>query len=214
MSDALCHLMWGNEERQVTLLAYNIHPVENAVKVYVRADYGFNSSQYYIRYRTNDGKGIAYSEHFMLTDMNGPNFSSMSNGTESSSHGAGGSPPVVSSATTASQVIPFGNRKPEATGSASHLTPIGAPSATPVAYGNPAPLVGTNVGINGATSTYAEATGAIGPFGTLPSPSESPVSTTQSNGSSAMSLTRQKDSVWKKISLVLGPVMIGAVMAM
>lgn len=147
--------------------------------------------------------------------MNGPDFSLTPNGTGSStSHGSGGSPPAVSPATTASKVIPFGNERPQATGSTSNLTPIGVPFATPAAHGNPMPLVGTNVGINGATSTFAQVTGAVGPFGTLPSPSESPVSTNQSNGSNAFSLTRQKDSLWKKISLILGPVMIGAVMAM
>ncbi|KAF8608933.1 hypothetical protein BDV93DRAFT_213284 [Ceratobasidium sp. AG-I] len=164
------------------------------VKVYIRSDYGFNSSQYYVRYRTNNGKGVAYSERFTLTDMDGPDFSLMSNGTgNSTSHGSGGSPPVASPVTTASSV-----------------TPIGPLSATPVTHGNPTSLIG----INGATSTHVQVTGAIGPFGTLPSPSEPPMSTPQSNGSSTMSLIRQKDSVWKKISLVLGPVMIGAVMAM
>ena len=125
--------------------------------------------------------------------MNGPDFSLPSNETaNSTSHGSGGSPPAVSSVATTSKV-----------------TSIGPLSGTPVTHGDPTSLVG----INSATNTYAQVTGAIGPFGTLPSPSESLMSTPQSNGSSAMSLSRQKDSVWKKISLVLGPVMIGAAMA-
>lgn len=118
--------------------------------------------------------------------MNGLDFTLMSNST---SHGSGGSPPVDGPV---------------------KVTPSGFVSATPTTHGSPT----SSAGINGATSTYAAVTELFGPFGDLPSPSGSPVPIPQSNGSSAMSLTRQKDSIWKKISLVLGPVMIGAVMAM
>ncbi|KAG9074624.1 hypothetical protein FS749_013792 [Ceratobasidium sp. UAMH 11750] len=183
---ALCDLMWGDQAYRVALLAQNVDPFDNELKVFIRSDYGFNSSQYYIRYRSNDQKGFAYSDRFTLANMDGPDFS-----LNTTSHGAGGA--------VASQ----------ARFSTSSWRPNSTPIFTPA--GRPTSIRGTpTLSINGAPGNYPQGDEPMDPS----TPTETATPDIQSNGSSALSLTRQRDSAWKKISLLLWPLMVGAVMAM
>ncbi|KAG8706928.1 hypothetical protein FRC09_002120 [Ceratobasidium sp. 395] len=183
---ALCDLMWGDQAYRVALLAQNVDVYDNELKVFIRADYGFNSSQYYIRYRSNDQKGIAYSDRFTLTNMDGPDLS-----LNTTSHGAGGAPPVAS--------------QPHPTSFSYKPAPVFTPTRT------------STLGVNGSPDYYPQGDEPVGQYPTVPPPS-SPTETArvdaQSNGSSALSLTRQGESAWKKISIVLWPILVGAVMAM
>ncbi|KAG9103471.1 hypothetical protein FRC06_010579 [Ceratobasidium sp. 370] len=186
---ALCDLMWGDQGYRVALLAQNVDTFDNELKVFIRADYGFNSSQYYIRYRSNDQKGLAYSDRFTLANMGGPDFS-----LNATSHGSGGASPGAS--------------RVQASAGASHrgTTPIFTPA------GSPTPVRGApTLSVNSAPGNYPQGDEPMDPPG---SPTETATPDIQSNGSSALSLARQKDSAWKKILLVLWPVMVGAVMAM
>ncbi|KAG8745200.1 hypothetical protein FRC10_008512 [Ceratobasidium sp. 414] len=191
---ALCDLMWGDQGYRVALLAQNVDAFDNELKVFIRADYGFNSSQYYIRYRSNDQKGLAYSDRFTLANMDGPEFS-----LNATSHGSGGAPPIASQA--------------QASAGASHYRPNSTPISTPV--GSPTPVRGApTLSVNGAPGNYPQGDEPVDPSDPLNSPTETATPDIQSNGSSALSLTRQRDSAWKKSLLVLWPVMVGAMMAM
>ncbi|KAG9125196.1 hypothetical protein FRC07_008594 [Ceratobasidium sp. 392] len=184
----LCDLMWGDQAYRVALLAQNVNFYDNELKVFIRADYGFNSSQYFIRYRSQDQKGLVYSDRFTLTDMDGPDFS-----LNATSHGSGGPPPVASQVYATSTAY-----KP-----VSGFTAAGT----------------STLDVSSAPYYHPQGDEPIEQYPTFPypppsAPTETAKADIQSNGSSALSLARQRDSAWKKISILLWPVLVGAVMAM
>ncbi|KAJ1304720.1 hypothetical protein OPQ81_005858 [Rhizoctonia solani] len=214
-----CDLMWG-DNHWVTLLARNLSVYDELVAVYFRPDYGFDSTVYYVRYMTEESNSIVNTDRFSLSRMNGTNFSQLFNEQPDPnvvSHGSGGSPPSsnartnpdVSAQTTRSssrvtlgetaRITQAGNA-PAPTGS--HLTPTSSPSGS------------TN-------GTNSHANGPIGPIGPLGSPPTLSLDDTEDSGptptgyqSGAVSLTRQRENVWQKVSLVLWPVLVGVMMAM
>ncbi|QRV93834.1 hypothetical protein RhiJN_21852 [Ceratobasidium sp. AG-Ba] len=191
----LCDLMWGDSGYRVSLLAQNVDPYDNGLKVFIRADYGFNSSQYYIRYRTSSQQSTAYSERFTLTNMDGPDLSAAV-----VSHGSGGVAPGASRLQVSGRLsVPTTASGFVVSSSTTHKMSISSTSS--------------------ASTTRPSVDQPVGPFVTLPSPTHlSPTQTTppevKSNGANTMSLARQQDSTWKKVSILLWPVLVGAIMAM
>jgi hypothetical protein len=174
--------------------------------------YMLTASSSYVRYTTDDSKTVVNSDRFTLTHMNGRNHSQFFNeyhDHDEMSHGSGG-PPVYSNvnpAVLSTRSMPI---SPYASGSNQAPTQAGTlrPSATNSVLPSVTSLLDSSSSINQATP---QAGGSIGPIGTLPTPTIANEPTR--NRSGAMSLSRQRDSALKKISLLLWPVMVGALMA-
>ncbi|KAH7339753.1 hypothetical protein B0J17DRAFT_716754 [Rhizoctonia solani] len=194
-----CDLMWGNNH-WVTLLARNMSIYDEWVAVHFRPDYGFDSTAYYVRYMTEETSSIVNTNRFTLSQMNGTNFSRLFNEHPDPnvvSHGSGGSPLSNAHTNPSASTAQAGNS----------LAPAGArPTPTSSLSGNE--------DNQGASQTN----GPIRPLGTSPSPSlddtEDSEPKSAGNQSGAVSLTRQRESAWQKVSLVLWPVLVGAMMAM
>lgn len=150
---------------------------------------------------TYESEAKVYTERFTLKSMNGTNYSAWFEeypDRDMSSHGSGGLPPANSNANplvSSTRLVP-----------SSSYTPLDVtPSLTQTTLEFPS---------TSATPSHASSQigGPIGPFGNLPTPSAAEPSISGSR-SGAMSLSRQRDSAWQKISLILWPVMVGAIMA-
>lgn len=168
--------------------------------------YMLNSFNSYIRYTTDDSKSSATSDRFTLVNMRGTNHSQVFeeyDGYGATSHGAGGVPANsnpnsgVSSAAPSSYI--------------SFSRASGSPSLTTKLLTKNSVSASTTYLTDSSTTTRAGE--PIGPYGILPTPSAIGRSDDGDNRSGAMSLSRQTDSTLQKVSLILWPVMVGAMMA-
>ncbi|CAE6483183.1 unnamed protein product, partial [Rhizoctonia solani] len=194
-----CDLMWG-DNHWVTLLARNLSMYDEWVTVHFRPDYGFDSTAYYIRYMTEESSSSINTDRFTLSQMNGTNFSRLFNEYPDPnvvSHGSGGSPHSNAHTNPGASTAQAGNS----------FTPTGT-----------RPVPTSSLSGNGANQSASQTNGPIGPLGTLPTPSLDDTGDSEPNStgsqSGAVSLTRQRESAWQKISLALWPVLVGAMMAM
>ncbi|KDN49758.1 hypothetical protein RSAG8_01823, partial [Rhizoctonia solani AG-8 WAC10335] len=62
--------MWGNNH-WVSLLARNLSIYDEWTAVYIRPDYGFDSTAYYIRYMTEESGSVVNTARFTLSQMTG-----------------------------------------------------------------------------------------------------------------------------------------------
>ncbi|ELU42670.1 hypothetical protein AG1IA_03289 [Rhizoctonia solani AG-1 IA] len=171
----------------------------------------------YVRYATEETSSVVNTNHFTLSDMNGTNFSQLFNEQPDpnvASHGSGGSgsdhtnQSISSTLTTAN----LGHSSEKATG----FTRNGnAPTSTGV---YPLPTSSMAGFTNGNDQGVSQTGGPIGPLGAPPMPTVGDTDDSQQistdSQSGAISLTRQRDSAWRKLSLALWPVLVGAMMAM
>ncbi|KAG8732824.1 hypothetical protein FRC11_010721 [Ceratobasidium sp. 423] len=214
-----CDLMWG-DNHWVALLARNLSIYDEWVAVHFRPDYGFDSTAYYVRYMMEGSNSVVNTDRFTLTHMNGTNFSRMFNEQPDPnvvSHGSGGFPPTMDGLTGTSASVA------QATPSSSYVT-SGQTARLTQAGNAPSPTGTRSVPANSASDSTNEANqsvsqaGPIGPLGTPPTPSLDDTGdsepTSRGSQSGAVSLTRQRESAWQKISLALWPVLVGAMMAL
>ncbi|CUA66708.1 hypothetical protein RSOLAG22IIIB_00154 [Rhizoctonia solani] len=201
-----CDLMWG-DNHWVTLLARNLSIYDGWVAVYFRPDYGFDSTAYYIRYMTEESGSIVNTDRFSLSQMNGTNFSQLFNEQPD--------PNIVSHGSGGSGSIPLMNPSVSATPS-SYIT-SGQTAKFGQGGNSPAPT-GSYSASTSSPSGVSQAGGPIGPLASPPTPSlddtEDSEPTSAGKSSGAVSLTRQRESAWQKVSLMLWPVLVGAIMAM
>ncbi|CAE6416788.1 unnamed protein product [Rhizoctonia solani] len=211
-----CDLMWGNNH-WVTLLARNLSIYDEWVAVYFRPDYGFDSTAYYVRYTTEETNATVNTNRFSLSRMNGTNLSRLFNEQPDLnivSHGSGGSAPDRTNHSVSSvDTQPNSGHASEQATRVTHFSNLPTPTGT---YSLPTNSLSHFT--DGNNQSTSQTSGPIGPLGTPPTltlgDTEDSQPTSTESQSGAISLTRQRDSAWQKISLALWPVLVGAVMAM
>ncbi|CAE6522562.1 unnamed protein product [Rhizoctonia solani] len=203
----------------VSLLARNLSIYNEWTMVYFRPDYGFDSTAYYIRYMTEESGSVVNTTRFTLSQMNGTNFSQLFNEQPEPnvvSHGSGGSLPASNAHTDPSASVT--QATPSSYITSGQTARLGQAGNSPSPTGTYPTSTSPSGFTNEADQNASQAGGPIGPLGTPPTPSlddtEDSEPTPTSNRSGAVSLTRQRESAWQKVSLALWPVLVGAVMAM
>ncbi|EUC64106.1 hypothetical protein RSOL_435460 [Rhizoctonia solani AG-3 Rhs1AP] len=211
-----CDLMWS-DGHWVTLLARNLSIYDGWVTVLFRPDYGFDSTAYYIRYMTEESGSAVNTDRFTLSQMNGTNFSQLFNEQPDPnivSHGSGGSHPASNAQMGSASVAQATPSSYKTLGQTARLNQAGS-SPTPTGT-HPTSTSSSSGFIEGNQST-SNADGLVGPLGAPPTPSlddtEDSEPTSKGSQSGAVSLRRQRESSWQKVSLALWPVLVGAVMA-